>query len=179
MLYMIYLYNLSIIQRYPCIVQPVGLPVQVMAYLHYPYQVLPCISIIKDAATPHADYPRRGMQQSRVTGRQLAPAKLHVIHRLTDEPVTGCINACLARVSADCGFVSTAGLPAITGGRGSVTAVTVAVSTGSFPAVTFISASMSAPAFNNISVIALYPYRQATCRGAMPVSFAISGSAFC
>ena len=60
-----------------------------MAYPHYPYHPGLCISIIKHTATPYVSYTRRDMQQPRITGRRLAPAKLHVIHRLTDEPVMG------------------------------------------------------------------------------------------
>ena len=58
-----------------------------MAYPHYTYQLPLRLRVKEHTATPHTGYPRRGMQQPRITGRQLAPAELHVIHRLADKLV--------------------------------------------------------------------------------------------
>ena len=60
-----------------------------MAYTHYPYPVLRCITVKKDTATHHPGYPGRDVQELRIARCQLAPAELHVIHRLADKPVAG------------------------------------------------------------------------------------------
>ena len=82
--------NLSAPTQCPgCIIQPVGLLVQVVAYPHYPYQLQRGVPVVKHTATPHPGYPGRGMQHSRVACRWFAAAKLHVIQRLADKPVIG------------------------------------------------------------------------------------------
>ena len=71
------------------IVQPVGFPVQVMAYARYPDLMLLNVRMVKHAATPNAGYPGGGMQQPRVARGGFAPTEFHIVHCLADEPVTG------------------------------------------------------------------------------------------